>query len=712
MQLPAGERLGPYEITAPLGSGGMGDVYRARDTRLARDVAVKVLPSRLAKDDERQRRFEVEAQAASTLNHPNIVAIHDIGSHEGAPYVVQELLEGETLRERLDEGALPTRKALDYALQVARGLAAAHARGVVHRDLKPANLFITRDGVVKILDFGLAKLTANGDEESDSESTGLPTMTRGTTPGSVLGTVGYMSPEQVKGEPADPRSDIFALGAVLYEMATGQRAFKGGSAVETMSAIIKEEPPDLSTTGKVLPPGLERLIFHCLEKRPEDRFQSARDLVFDLESISGVTTLGSGAQAALREKESRKLATRLALAAVVVAALAGAYMVGRQTVDVSTPSYQQVTFRRGKVGAARFAPDGATFVYSAAWEGRPQEVFTARFGNPDARALGFQGALLDVADNEEMIVAHRPGEEGERTLARVPLTGGPLRDVLTDFGGADWTRDGSAMAVIRFDGTSSLEYPAGTKLAEARGIFDQPRVSPDGERVAVIEHPLIGDDRGMIVVVDRKGERTVLSDGWASVQGLAWSLDGSEVWFTATRQGALCGLHAADLNGNLRTITTAPGRLILEDIAPDGRVLLVHELKRGEIYGRGPDAEEEISLSWGDFSHAVDISPDGRQVLLSESGEAGGPGYGVYLRGTDGSPAVRLGTGRPLALSPDGAWVLTMPLDPPERFVLLPTGAGEERTLPLAPLVNGQFADWFPDGQRLVVLASEPGGNL
>ncbi len=717
MQLPAGERLGPYEITGPLGSGGMGDVYRATDTRLARAVAVKVLPAKLARDEERQRRFEVEAQAASTLNHPNIVAVHDIGNHDGAPYVVQELLEGETLRERLDEGALPTRKALDYALQIARGLAAAHARGVVHRDLKPANLFITRDGVVKILDFGLAKLTVNGDEESDSDNTGLPTMTRGTTPGSVLGTVGYMSPEQVKGEAADPRSDIFALGAVLYEMLTGQRAFKGDSAVETMSAIIKEEPPEISTTGKILPPGLERLTLHCLEKRPEDRFQSARDLVFDLESISGMTTLGSGAQAALREEESsRKLLTRLTLATIMVAALAGTYILGRQAVDVSTPSYQQVTYRRGKVTAARFAPDGATFVYSAAWEGRPPEIFTARFGNPDARALGIERAgLLGVADTGEMIVAYRPGKgaaEGHHhgTLARVPLTGGPLRDILTDFDGADWTRDGAQLAITRFGTSARLEYPVGTTLVERPGALSHPRISPDAERVAYIEHPLLGDDRGLIAIVDRAGQRIVLSEGWASVQGLAWSPSGQEVWFTAARQGALCGLHAVDLEGNLRTITTAPGRLILQDIAPDGRVLLVQELKRGEVYGRGPDAEAEISLSWRDFTTVADLSLDGRQVLLLESGEAGGPGYGVYLRGADGSPAVRLGSGRALALSPDGAWALAMALDPPERLILLPTGAGEVRTLPLAPLVNLQEADWFPDSQRLILLANEPDG--
>jgi Tol biopolymer transport system component len=399
----------------------------------------------------------------------------------------------------------------------------------------------------------------------------------------------------------------------------------------------------------------------------------------------------------------------VALAAIAQGA---AYMVGRQTGDTSTPEYQQVTYRRGKVRTARFAPGGATFVYSAAWEGSPEEVFTARFGNPDARGLGMEGAsLLDVDDNGEMIVAHRP-DKGQRTLARVPLNGGPLRDVLTDFGGADWSPDGSEMAITRYEGSARVEYPPGTVLMEGPGRFAYPRISPDGERVAVIEHPLMGDDRGLVSVVDRQGERTVLSDGWASIQGLAWSPDGREVWFTATRQGALCGLHAVDLEGRLRTITTAPGRLVIQDVAPDGRVLLVNELKRAEVYGRGPDAEEEISLSWRDYSFAVDISADGRQIVLSESGEAGGPGYGVYLRGTDGSPAVRLGSGRPFALSPDGAWVLTMPLEPPVRLVLLPTGAGEERTVSVDPLVNVQFAGWFPDGERLLLMANDPEGSL
>jgi Tol biopolymer transport system component len=400
-----------------------------------------------------------------------------------------------------------------------------------------------------------------------------------------------------------------------------------------------------------------------------------------------------------------------------VVTLAGAYLIGQHSVDVSTPSYEQVTYRRGKVISARFAPDRATFVYSAAWEGRPAEVFTARFGNPDAQALEMEKTrVVAVADNGEMIVAYAPGkgthpdEHHGGTLARVSLTGGPLRDILTGFEDADWTRDGSELAITRFEGNARLEFPVGTTLVERPGAFSHPRISPDTERVAYIEHPLLQDDRGLVGVVNRAGQRTVLSEGWASLEGLAWSPDGREVWFTAARQGALCGLHAVDLDGRLRTITTAPGRLILQDIAPDGRVLLVHELKRGEVYGRGPDAEEEISLSWRDFTFASDLSRDGRQVLLSESGEAGGPGYGVYLRGTDGSPAVRLGSGRPFALSPDGDWALAMALDPPERLVLLPTGAGEERTLPVAPLSSVQFAGWFPDGQRLLLFASEGGG--
>src|SRR5512132_1487448 len=286
MTLSSGARLGPYEILAPIGAGGMGEVYRAKDPRLGREVAIKVLPASFSKDPDRLRRFEHEARAAGALNHPNITAIHDIGSHDGAPYVVTELLEGETLRSRLATGALSTRKAIDYAIQIARGLAAAHDKGIVHRDLKPENLFVTKDGRVKILDFGLAKLKQ---PEEGVDKTDLQTATAGTEPGGVLGTMGYMSPEQVRGKPADYRSDLFAFGAILFEMLSGQRAFHGDTAADTMSAILTKEPPDLSATNRDVHPGVDRIIRHCLEKNPEERFHSAHDLAFDLEALSGIT---------------------------------------------------------------------------------------------------------------------------------------------------------------------------------------------------------------------------------------------------------------------------------------------------------------------------------------------------------------------------------------------------------------------------------------
>jgi serine/threonine-protein kinase len=320
MTLSSGARLGPYEIVSPLGAGGMGEVYRARDTRLHREVAVKVLPASFSQDTDRLRRFEQEAQAASALNHPGILTIHDFGEHDGAPYVVSELLEGETLRERLGVGRLPIRKALDYAAQITRGLAAAHEKGIVHRDLKPENLFVTRDGRVKILDFGLAKLTHP--ETSAGPLTGVATEPAGTEPGVVMGTAGYMSPEQVKGQPADHRSDIFSFGAVLYEMLTGQRAFGGDTAVETMSAILRDDPPEPSRTVAEVPPPLDRIVRRCLEKTPEERFQSAGDLAYAIDETLAVSA-STRAAAAAPLSPPRPAYGRIVLAFIVVAALAG-----------------------------------------------------------------------------------------------------------------------------------------------------------------------------------------------------------------------------------------------------------------------------------------------------------------------------------------------------------------------------------------------------
>src|SRR5579862_3521071 len=308
MSLPPGTKLGPYEIIAPIGAGGMGEVFRAKDTRLGRDVAIKVLPETFAKDADRLRRFEQEARSVAALNHPNILAIHDIGEFNGAPYLVSELLEGHSLRVEMNNGALPTRRAVEYAAQIAQGLAAAHDKGIVHRDLKPENVFVTHDGRLKILDFGLAKLAKLHAATDDSATLTLADAQQETTPGVVLGTVGYMSPEQVRGEPADARSDIFALGTILYEMLSGQRAFRRDTSAETMTAILKEDPPEISTTSKPISPAIERTVRRCLEKKPQQRFQSARDLAFDLEGLSG-TTAGSGLHAAAGSSAESTIAT-------------------------------------------------------------------------------------------------------------------------------------------------------------------------------------------------------------------------------------------------------------------------------------------------------------------------------------------------------------------------------------------------------------------
>src|SRR5512135_2126960 len=377
MTIPTGTRLGPYEVLSPLGAGGMGEVYRARDPRLGREVAIKVLPASFSQDADRLRRFEQEAKAAGLLNHPNITAVHDIGTNagDGAPYVVQELLEGETLRSLLAGSRLPQRKIVDYSLQIVRGLAAAHEKGIVHRDLKPENVFVTNDGRVKILDFGLAKLTH---AEEKGPATSLPTATAGTEPGVVMGTLGYMSPEQVRGKAADARSDIFSFGAILYEMLSGRRAFQGDSAADTMSAILREDPPDLSLTDQSIPPGLERIVHHCLEKNPEQSFHSAHDVAFDIESLSSISTPRLEPSASRAPVRIPLPAVALALLAVLAVGLLGGRVIWSPSVP-PTPTFHRLTFRRGPIQSARFAPDGNTIVYSAAWDGaRKPSIFSTR----------------------------------------------------------------------------------------------------------------------------------------------------------------------------------------------------------------------------------------------------------------------------------------------------------------------------------------------
>jgi eukaryotic-like serine/threonine-protein kinase len=711
MTLAAGTRLGPYEILSPLGAGGMGEVYRARDERLKREVAVKVLPASFSSDPERLRRFEQEAQAAGSLNHPNILAIHDIGMVEGAPYIVSELLDGETLRERLSAGALPARKAIDYAVQIAHGLAAAHEKGIVHRDLKPENLFVTRDGRVKILDFGLAKLTQP--ESGARELTELPTAAAATEPGVVLGTLGYMSPEQVRGKPADVRSDIFAFGAVLYEMLSGKRAFHGESAADTLSAILTKEPPDLSETGRAIPPGLERVVRHCLEKNAEERFHSAHDLAFDLQALS--VDSGPAPRTAAGRPGSlaaRKIPLAWAGAAVVAAlVLAGTAGVLLSKKSSAVPSaFRKLTFRRGLVWSARFAPDGQTVLYGGAWDGAPVELFSTRPESPESRSLGLGSAdILSISSSGEMAVSLNrhflTGWENSGTLAQVPLSGGAPREILENVSEADWAPDGRSLA-IAYDagGKNRLEFPIGKVLYETPGWVSQIRVRPQGDRVAFIDHVTRGDNAGSLCVVDMDGKKTMLVE--LGGQGLAWSPSGKEIWFSAGGT-----LRAVSLSGADRVIARVPGGLWVEDIARDGRVLMAHTAIRREIAGLSPGEVKERNLSWLDWSFPIALSADGRVVLFEEQNRVTPDGgYAVYSRKTDGSPAVRLGDGNTLALSPDGRWALAV-LRPSSdgQLFLMPVGAGQARNLPRDAVRYQPWGAWLPDGKRFLVAGTEPG---
>ena len=704
MTLLAGSHLGPYEILGQIGAGGMGEVYRAKDPRLGRDVAIKVLPASFSQDADRLRRFEQEAKAAGVLNHPNITIVYDIGtsSGDGAPYVVQELLEGETLRAELGGDRFPPRKAIDYALQIARGLAAAHDKGIVHRDLKPENIFVTKGGRLKILDFGLAKLT--GMETASGAQTNLPTATAATEPGVVLGTIGYMSPEQVKGKPADSRSDMFSFGAILYEMLSGQRAFRGDSAGETMAAILKEDPPDLSVTNNAISPGLERVVRHCLEKDPERRFHSAHDAAFALESLSG------SAAPAAAPRPARRLPWRTA-AVLALAALAAAvaYLAGRGSAAAPAPTFQQLTFRRGNVTRARIAPDGQTVIYSAAWDGGPVATYSTRPGSPESSTLDFPaGSILAVSSTGQLaLMSARESTEPyvvSGTLAEAPLAGGEVpRERLHGVQWADWSPDGKRFAIVRDSGgRNRLESPIGKVLYESSGWIGSPRFSPNGDAIALLDHWARIGDMGSVVLVPLTGKTRTLSDGWNSLQGLAWRPDGQEIWFTGTKFGGNRAIQAVDRSGRLRQVFRQTGSLRLEDISRAGDVLVAEEQVRVGIISRAPGESRERDLSWLDFSAIRDYSRDGRKILFDESGEAGGVDGTVYLRSTDGSPPMKVGIGFGTGLSPDGRTVVTSTPTKPRTIVLLPVGAGEPRLLAEEPFPV-TWVCWLPDGKAVLV---------
>ena len=702
-----GQILGHYRVHESIGSGGMGEVYRATDERLGREVALKLLKPTFAHDQDRLRRFEYEARAAAALNHPNIVAIYDIGVHDGASFIVSEFLQGSTLRRHLLDGPLPLRLVSDYARQIAQGLAAAHEKHIVHRDLKPENIFITKDGRAKILDFGIAKLISEDSSDPDS----IAGMTTQTKVGSVLGTVAYMSPEQLRAKPVDHRSDIFSFGAILYEMLAGKRAFSGETQVDTMTAVLKEDPPEISIARQSVPEGFDQIVRHCLEKEPENRFQSAIDLEFALRTVSD-------SPARHRDRHSSRRMRKVAAwmtAALVLAALG--ILIGAKMTPTPAPVYRRLTFERGTVYSARFTSDGRSVVYGASWNGRPMQLYFSPAESVSARPLDLSAAhMLALSRTNELALViggnHGAGLEFVAgTLARAPLAGGSPREILSDVRWADWSPNGGLAVVHHLPGHSRLEFPIGTVLYETTGWIGNIRFSPDGKKIAYMDHPALYDDRGSVGVIDLEGHNKTLSSGWESEDGLAWNPRGDEIWFAAVEKGYDRALWSVDLAGKQRKVLGIPGAFTLQDIAPDGRALLSLDSSRLAMEWTGQSGTDSRDLSWYDWSIAKDISRDGQWVLFEESSEPAGSNYSVAYRKIDGSLPIRLGEGSVGGLSPDGKWAVSVFTGTPQHLILMPTGAGEPREILLPKfehLQNGS-AHFLPDGAHIVFNGNEAG---
>ncbi|MEX0880248.1 MAG: protein kinase [Thermoanaerobaculia bacterium] len=707
MTLASGARLGPYEVLSPLGAGGMGEVYRSRDTRLSREVAIKVLPSELASDASRLKRFEKEARSASALNHPNIVTVHDIGSENGVSYIAMELVTGETLRKLLVGGALPLKRLLPIATQIAEGLAKAHEAGIVHRDLKPENLMLTKDGLVKILDFGLAKPTHVG--SGSDEGPHLPTET-GTSPGTVVGTVGYMSPEQASGEVVDFRSDQFAFGSIVYEMVTGKRAFQKKTAVDTLSAILNEEPPRMTEVAPQAPAPLRWIVERCLAKEPEGRYASTRDLSNDLVGLSGHLSdelaWRGEPRSRLGLRRQKVLTASLALAVVILGSLL-VWKWPRPAPGGDSPRFRQVTFEEQGIMTARFAPDGETFVY-AAWRKDGDELFMGRVGSPESRPLGIPARdICSISKGGQMAFLQDGGDTSPGTLAQAALAGGSPRKLLENVWDADWSPDGKTLAVVRsVDGNHRLEFPVGKVLyergasAQIRSSIRGCRVSPKGDLIAFIEP-------GGLALVDHHGKVKRLRQA-ADCDFFAWSPRGDEIWY-AKIEGGATELRAVTPNGRDRLLASLAGDFQIRDISRTGRVLLEKGTNRSRASGRLRGDSGERNLSHLAGTQPVDLSADGSRLLFNEI-ESYGTSSTIYLREA-GSPPVLIGRGYARALSPDGNWVIATSTGIADEIDLLPAGAGEPRRLPNGGLNTVGWANWLPDGKRIVFAANAAGAK-
>ena len=715
MSLASGTRLGPYEILSPLGAGGMGEVYKAKDTRLDRSVAVKVLPDSMASDREALERFEREAKAVAALNHPNILSLHDFGKEGGVAFAVTELLEGETLRDRLDGGPIPRRRAVEYAVQIAKGLAAAHEKGVVHRDLKPENLFITKDGRVKILDFGLAKVVAR-----QTAQTSAPTTPAGTEPGTVMGTVGYMSPEQVLGREADQRTDIFSFGAVLFEMLTGERAFRRNSAVETMNAILKEEPPESDSTSKNISPALDRIVRHCLEKSSESRFHSAGDLAFALESAAETPSSSSAASGGIAVPGRRRLLPPWPTFAGAVVIAAVAFFAGRVLWRAPGVSWTGMLLGGPEIAMEpRISPDGHTLAFQAMVNDMNQvAVMKPESGNwqvlTHQMGKGYVSSIAWSLDGNRIFFDR--SADVPMGVYSVPVLGGDEQLVLEDAEAPFPLADGTLL-VVKTNAQRALQlyrfWPDSGHLRELPLIFSttywvQLGVFPDGrEAVAFARSTEAGADKSPhIYALNLDSGRlrqieTGLPDG--STTALAPAPDNRSV-LVAMTTGDLTSVVRVPRKGGrasrpLLTLTESVREL---DCAADGSIY-VDALNYRRIISSIPSAGGRptriVAVPAGPFLDSFASLPDGRAVLGQRA--AGRDRLVVLQSGKDPAsvvttteetspPATRVGSGE-------------------IAFVL---GSEPSRTIGVASLATGRIERRIPfDKGPIVSLDASPDGK-